>query len=94
MLVLIVPGTEAVEFFEAESEWFELRMTSPAGGVGDAGLGHLKGLTDLRMLNLGQSQIGDAGLAHLKGMAELQTLIIDRTKVSDAGLAHHASRHP
>jgi len=35
-------------------------------GVTDAGLVHLKGLTQLRTLNLSLTQITDAGVAELK----------------------------
>ena len=40
----------------------------------DAGLEHLKGLTQLRELNLNDTQVTDAGLEHLKGLTQLQSV--------------------
>jgi len=48
---------------------------------------HLKGLTNLWMLVLIQTQVTDAGLEHLKGMTKLQMLDVRRTQVTDAGVA-------
>ncbi len=56
--------------------------------VTDAGLEHLKGLTELRYLNLSNRKVSDAGLQHLKGLSQLRVLWLDGTKVSDAGLEH------
>jgi len=55
-------------------------------GVTDAGLKHLKALTQLQYVNIGHAEIGDAGLEHLKGLTKLQTLVLDGTKVTEAGL--------
>ncbi|MGO8753589.1 MAG: hypothetical protein ACLQNE_47250 [Thermoguttaceae bacterium] len=51
--------------------------------VTDAGLAHLKGLTQLQQLSLDNTQVTDAGLEHLKGLTQLQTLFFDSTKVTD-----------
>ena len=40
----------------------------------DAGLEHLKGLTQVQSLNLSQTEVTDAGLKHLKGLTQLQSL--------------------
>jgi hypothetical protein len=56
--------------------------------VRDAGLAHLKGLTNLRVLSLTETQVSDGGLAHLKGLTNLERLMLADTKVSDAGLVH------
>jgi len=56
--------------------------------VTDAGLVHLKGLTTLRSLNLGNTKATDAGLEHLRGLADLHKLILWDTWVTDAGLEH------
>ena len=55
--------------------------------VSDAGLAHLKGLTNLSLI-LGGTQVTDAGLAHLKGLTKLKLLQLSGTQVTDAGLAH------
>ena len=56
--------------------------------VTDAGLEHLKGLTQLQWLCLSNTQVTDGGLAHLKGLTQLQNLLLDNTQVTDAGLEH------
>ena len=56
--------------------------------VTDAGLEHLKGLTNLQDLYLGFSKVTDAGLEHLKGLTSLQGLNLNSTQVTDAGLEH------
>jgi hypothetical protein len=54
--------------------------------VGDAGLVHLKGLTELRELNLRSTKVSDAGLAHLRGLTGLRKLDLRHTKVTTAGV--------
>jgi hypothetical protein len=56
--------------------------------VTDAGLEHLKGLTQLWRLSLNGTEVTDVGLEHLKGLMQLQGLYLTRTKVTDAGLEH------
>ena len=53
----------------------------------DAGLVHLKGLTNLQAL-LPPHQITDVGLAHLKGLTKLRILNLEHTQITDAGLVH------
>ncbi len=60
-----------------------------ANKLTDAGLAHLKGLKDLRTLQLtGAQHITDAGLAHLAGLTGLTSLDLAHTKITGAGLAH------
>jgi hypothetical protein len=54
----------------------------------DAGLVHLKGLTQLRRLYLGDNDVSDAGLVHLRGLTNLKLLNLRGTQVTDAGLPH------
>jgi hypothetical protein len=56
--------------------------------VGDTGVGHLKGLTELPDLDLNLTRVTDRGLAHLRGMTNLRGLHLNGTKVSDEGLRH------
>ena len=42
--------------------------------ITDAGLVHLKGMTNLKQLDLSRTQITDAGLVHLAGLTKLQQL--------------------
>ena len=44
----------------------------------DAGLEHLKGLTQLQGFELKDTKVSDAGLEHLKGLTELQWLYLRR----------------
>jgi len=46
----------------------------------------LKGLTSLRILDLGGTQVTDAGLEHLEGLTNLEVLGLAGTRVTDAGL--------
>jgi len=55
--------------------------------ITDIGLGHLKGLTRLEVLNLGGSQVTDAGLVHLGAMPQLISLDLSNTQITDAGLS-------
>jgi serine/threonine protein kinase/Leucine-rich repeat (LRR) protein len=56
--------------------------------VKDAGLEHLKGLTNLTQLDLRSTQVRDAGLEHLKGLSKLRVFMLNGTQVSDAGLMY------
>jgi hypothetical protein len=53
----------------------------------EAGLVHLRGLTDLQTLGLGNTQDTDAALARLR-LTGLQQLWLGGSQVTDAGLAH------
>jgi Leucine-rich repeat (LRR) protein len=56
--------------------------------VTDAGLKHLRGLTQLQVLTLDSTQVTDAGLEHLRGLTQLRELQLTNTQVTDAGLGH------
>ena len=55
--------------------------------ITDAGLMHLKGLTNLEELGLSSTRVTDAGLVHLKGLTKLEKLGLVGTQVTDAGVA-------
>ena len=59
----------------------------PGWRITDAGMVHLKGLTNLQSLDLRKTKITDAGLVHLKGLNKLQWLYLMGTKVTDAGVS-------
>ena len=63
-----------------------LGNVSRAGLPTDAGVEHVKGLTQLQSLSLWGTKITDAGLVHLQGLTELQTLELEATQVTDAGV--------
>jgi hypothetical protein len=54
--------------------------------VGDGGLEHIKGLSQLHGLSLAASNISDAGMVHLMALNELQYLDLRATSISDAGV--------
>ena len=56
--------------------------------VTDAGLNRLRGLPQLRELDLGGTEVTDAGLEHLKGLRQLEKLDLYDTGITDAGLEH------
>ena len=64
------------------------RGQTPHPKISDAGLADIKGLTKLKVLNLGGTNITDAGLVHLVGLTKLETLNLGGTQISDAGLVH------
>ena len=51
----------------------------------DTELAHLKGLTNLRILELDRTRVTDAGLAHLKGLTELSIVFLHDTRITKAG---------
>jgi hypothetical protein len=55
----------------------------------DAGLAHLDGLNNLKLMNinLSETQITDTGLAHLKGLACIENLTLTGTSVTDASVS-------
>ena len=65
----------------ALSERFKKRAKS------DAGLEHLKGLTNLQSLYLDGTKITDSGLVHLKGLPNLDNLWLPK-QITDSGLVH------
>jgi hypothetical protein len=67
-------------FNEVDGVW--LRNATDA----DAGVANLKGLTQLRVLNLWKTKIGDGPLLHVKELTQLQELNLEGTSVTDVGL--------
>jgi hypothetical protein len=65
-------------------------VTFTGAQVTDAGLANLRGLTQLKFLDLGSTRGTDAGLEHLQGLTQLDWLWLDGTQVTDAGLADRA----
>jgi hypothetical protein len=61
-------------------------VTLSESKVTNAGLEHLKDLTDLRVLNLHETQVTNAGLERVKGLTQLRELNLGGTRVTDAGL--------
>jgi hypothetical protein len=63
-------------------------VLSRCGGVTDAGLAHLRDVSELTFLELDGTPITDAGLRHLAGLPGLVWLQLEKAAVGDAGLAH------
>lgn len=60
--------------------------------LGDKGLGHFRGLTQLQFVSLNKTQVTDVGLLGLREFKSLKQLNLMQTQTSDAGLreiAHH-----
>jgi len=56
--------------------------------VTDAGLVHLKGLSNLEFLHIGSTRVTDTGLAELEGLKNLKHLVITFCNdISDDGVA-------
>jgi len=55
--------------------------------ITDAGLEHLKGLTNLEELDLSRTRITDTGLIHLKGLPNLKYLDLRGTQATGMGVA-------
>jgi hypothetical protein len=61
--------------------------------VTDSGLACIKGLKNLRTLDLSGTMVTDAGLAHLENLAELRELDLSVDMISDAGITHLKGLH-
>ena len=72
----------------ADGQVVSVRFSFFKKKVTDAGLVHLKDLTNLQSLSLANTQVTDAALVHLKGMTNLQSLSLADTQVTDAALVH------
>jgi hypothetical protein len=59
--------------------------------ISDAGLDHLRGLSDLRLLILTGTAVSDDGLAKLKDLPRLRLLCLEETKITDRGLQNLTS---
>ena len=74
--------------FDKKNPGKPLRVTLRGSKVTDAGLVHLKGLTNLNFLGISGARVTDSGLVHLKGLTSLHTLSLSYNNVTDAGLVH------
>jgi hypothetical protein len=54
--------------------------------VTDAGLQYVRGMTKLRKLSIGNTQVTDRGLDHLRALKSLEELALDYTRVTDVGI--------
>lgn len=71
-----------------EADVTELHLAGTS--VTDAGLVHLSGLSNLRILNVEATAVGDMGLLHIQGLESLRVLRLGGTAVSDIGLSYLA----
>jgi hypothetical protein len=54
--------------------------------VSDAGLVHLRNLTNLEHLYLANTQVSDRGLPYLEDLVRLRQIVVRGSRVTDAGL--------
>lgn len=59
--------------------------------VSDAGLAHLAGLKQLKVLVLDGTSVTGPGLAHLRGLGQLELLTLSSTPLTNDGLEHLAA---
>lgn len=71
------------QVLQAFPETVVLQMANP--DVSDETLAYIKGMANLRELDLNDTQITDAGLARLARMSGLQTLRLRATNITDEG---------
>ena len=64
------------------------RLDGNNKSVTDAGLSHLKGMANLKDLDLGSANVTDAGLATVSGLGNLKFLTLYNTRITGTGLAH------
>jgi Leucine rich repeat len=57
----------------------------------DAGLAHLKGMTQLKRLSLRRTKITDAGLANLEGLSSLEELDLEYVPLTNQSIPHLAA---
>lgn len=65
-----------------------IRVTIQQRAITDADLGHLRRLTNLKVLNLPGTPLTDVGLAHLPKFRRLEGMKLSATQITDAGLEH------
>jgi hypothetical protein len=66
-----------------------IRLTGTRS-VTDAGLAHMKGLTNLRSIQFDETGITGRGLRHIWGLPRLEILFLEGNDIADDGLAHLA----
>ena len=65
-----------------------LKRLSGIGGISDAGLKYLAGLTNMKRLHIGGPHLTDEGLSYLANMKKLDSLTISDGDFTDKGLRH------
>jgi hypothetical protein len=63
-----------------------LRHLRIHGGITDAGLAHIRGLSRLRTVDLLEAKVTDAGMKYLAGLKQLRSLVLIGSPITDAGL--------
>lgn len=68
---------------ERKPDTVVLQMANP--DVTDSTLNYLRGMTNLKELDLNDTQVTDAGLSVLKGLPALRSLRLKNTRITDRG---------
>ncbi len=83
---------ENYAMLELHPETIVLQMAN--ANVSDETLTYLRGMANLRELDLNDSQVTDDGMPVLAKLTALEVIRLRGTKITDAGLREHLSRLP
>lgn len=87
-LCLHVPLSDADLAFLKTMPQLKILETGSKNTFGDAGLAHLRALSELQWLAIWARQVSDAGLANLTDLTKLEELWMCVPNISDEGLVH------
>ncbi len=88
MVEVVVSVPEMFHSDTISSDLYHPVPAGPAMRYKDADLSHLRGLTDLRELEIGGREVTNQGLEYLEDLTKLTKLYVLNTQATDDGLRH------
>ncbi len=86
---IVEPGPKWLRRFIGDEYFFTVSLVNLGElKTDDASLAAIKRLTNVKTLDLRNTQVTDIGLKHLKGWTDLTSLNLRDTNITDAGLEH------